>query len=650
MKQTCYRYVCFLLPLLFGPAGALFSQPSAGGTPRSLNPEFAREYGERPLRAVQLKKVDLKTVLSEDKKGPATRFTVPLSVDLGLANAGHWTRLEDGALLWRLKVRSPGALALAFLYDEFYLPPGATLFMYSEDGAQILGAYTHHSNLPNGKFMTGLIEGESAVLEYHEPASAAGQGRIHLFRVDHAYRKDFPRTATPRFNSPSSPSFFGFGAAQPCYHNINCPQGAKYQDQKRSVCRIIVVVQQGMGFCTGTLVNNTRQDGAPLLLSAFHCQDGFTPLYDFWRFDFNYEGVNCENPLVEPEPNSILGCRRLAGRRENDFLLLELSAAIPTGYGVYFSGWNRRETPPDSAVSIHHPLGDVKKLSLMRGKITVFNARIEWDNDVVTPPSHHFDVPYTFGTFELGSSGSALIDPEGRVVGQLHGGNASCPVTSGYFGRLSMAWEGGGTPETRLKDWLDPLGAAPLAIDGMNTAEGVGTLAGRIRMENGKSVAGARVELTGAAQAGMFTDADGHFQFDELSLGEVYTLNFIKNDDYPNGLSTLDLILIRKHILGLEKLGSPYQMIAADVNLSNSITTLDLILIQKVILGVDLAFPNAPSWRFIPADYEFPDPANPFQSMIPPVYPVANFGESRLDIDIVGVKLGDVNHSATPSQ
>jgi len=630
---------------------SLFAQAqiSSGGTPLSFTPEFQEKHGDR-LRTHRVERLNVSRAKEAEEVRPGFSFTEPVRVDLGLMNAGQWTELEDGSFMWRLKIQSRGALALAVLYDEFYLPPGATLYMYSEDRQQLLGAYSYRNNRPGGKFMTGLIEGESAILEYHEPAAVAGQGQLHLFRVDRAFRPVYKDAANVESRSPQEGET-GFGASLDCHENANCAAGDSWENQKKSVCRIIVVVEEGMGFCTGTLMNNTRQDGTPYLLSAYHCQDGYTPLYDFWRFDFGYRSPFCSDPGSEPVPRSVLGADPVAGRQENDLLLLKLQTVIPSTFDVYYAGWDRREAVPAAAVNFHHPVGDIMKVATIDGGITIFPGTIDWNNGVVTPANHHFDSDYSTGTFELGSSGSALFNQNGLVVGQLHGGNPeSCTQTQAWYGRLALAWEGGGSPQTRLRDWLDPLNTGTELMPG--TAEpdpGFADLSGMVRTETGDPLVGVEIDISnldGTIQRTAFTDQSGRYTFDNLPLQEFYSLIVSRKGDDNNGVSTFDLIQVRKHILGIERLDSPYKMLAADVNLSGGITTLDLIKTQKVILGVSPGFDETESWQFLRGNFIFTDPTNPFLDDLPTQHFLPDFTNEVTDLDFTGVKNGDVNGSA----
>jgi len=170
------------------------------------------------------------------------------------------------------------------------------------------------------------------------------------------------------------------------------------------------------------------------------------------------------------------------------------------------------------------------------------------------------------------------------------------------------------------------------------------TISGYIRTESGAGVNNVSVSLTGSASETTSTDANGYYEFNNLTLGGNYTISPEK-DVFPlNGVSVADVILLSKHILGLQPLGSPYKMIAGDVNNDKKLTTIDLIHLRKLILAIDTAFVANTSWRFVWADYIFPVPTNPwFEAFIEGGGP--DF-EENTQIDFVAIKIGDVNGSA----
>ncbi|RMF32101.1 MAG: T9SS C-terminal target domain-containing protein, partial [Bacteroidetes bacterium] len=141
------------------------------------------------------------------------------------------------------------------------------------------------------------------------------------------------------------------------------------------------------------------------------------------------------------------------------------------------------------------------------------------------------------------------------------------------------------------------------------------------------------------------TDIDGAFNFN-VPAGDDYTLTPVKDVDPLNGVTTFDLVLISKHILGVQPFSSPYQWIAADANRSNTVTTFDMVEIRKLILFINDEFTNNTSWRFVDKDYSFPA-GNPLAVEFPEVINFNNLTVDQLAADFVAVKIGDVNGSAS---
>jgi hypothetical protein len=173
-------------------------------------------------------------------------------------------------------------------------------------------------------------------------------------------------------------------------------------------------------------------------------------------------------------------------------------------------------------------------------------------------------------------------------------------------------------------------------------------IAGIIRTENNEPVANVQVEITGTIEASYTTTTSGTYLFLPLfSFADSLVVTPSRDDNPLNGVSTFDVVLITRHILGTQLLNSPYRMIAADVNQSGTITILDLIQIRKLILGITNSFPNAPSWRFVPSGYQFPEPTNPWQETFPEVIILDDLEENNvISGNFIGIKMGDVNGSA----
>lgn len=185
--------------------------------------------------------------------------------------------------------------------------------------------------------------------------------------------------------------------------------------------------------------------------------------------------------------------------------------------------------------------------------------------------------------------------------------------------------------------------------DNNNMCEGMamGMIAGGIQNEMGDMVENVNVQINGPKPLQIMTNEKGLFEFPELAFGQDYTVVPYKEDDPLNGVSTLDLILISKHILGIQRLTSPYKIIAADVDRSGHISTFDLIRLRRLILHIDDDLPTQNgSWRFVEASFQFPVPDNPFATYFPEVYNINDFTDMEMHADFIAVKVGDVNASA----
>lgn len=106
------------------------------------------------------------------------------------------------------------------------------------------------------------------------------------------------------------------------------------------------------------------------------------------------------------------------------------------------------------------------------------------------------------------------------------------------------------------------------------------------------------------------------------------------------------MIIIRRHILGIQLMTNPYQLIAADVDNSGAIDDDDFDLIRQLLLGNITEFPNNTSWRFVDADYVFPEPTNPWSEPFPEAIELMDVLEDVLDADFIGLKIGDLNGTA----
>ncbi|MEP6796032.1 MAG: T9SS type A sorting domain-containing protein [Saprospiraceae bacterium] len=184
----------------------------------------------------------------------------------------------------------------------------------------------------------------------------------------------------------------------------------------------------------------------------------------------------------------------------------------------------------------------------------------------------------------------------------------------------------------RVNGWLDCGGGDP------------GPIAGEILTEDVQSIEKVIVTMSQQGQnwPPYTTMENGKFSFSTYQTGLETTLEPIRNDNYRNGVSTLDLVRIKKHLLGIESLSSAYDIIAADANNNHSISVLDLVELRKLILGIYSELPANKSWRFVPKDFIFPDPSHPWP--FPETFTfIENGGGGKYDF--IGIKIGDVNNT-----
>ncbi|QKX04930.1 T9SS type A sorting domain-containing protein [Aquimarina sp. TRL1] len=436
MKRILLFLVALFLVFLEGQ-----SQVSQKGTPVFEGRKVAKSA---KMMKVHLPSLDIEKLekedIEEEKKGVPMRFAYGHKVVLNFENSGNWFTAKNGDKFWLLEIESTGAKSLNITFDEFFMAEGASLFVYNEGKTMVKGAFTSFNNKKTGDFSIAPVKGDKIILEYYQPKTVKGKSRLQISTVAHDYKGIYKLAKD-------------FGDSGSCHNNINCDEGDGWKDQSRSVA--LVTLGNGTRWCTGTLINNSKNDGTPYFLTANHCteDEGRNPAN--WIFIFNYESPSCESVEVSTD-DSISGCRVLANGVDSDYLLLELSVTPPERYNVYYSGWDAREIIPTNTVGIHHPWGDIKKISFDHDAPEVTKY---YDREKGSGITHWHVKNWESGTTEKGSSGSALFNPEKRIIGQLHGGDAACGIIdSDWYGRLSVTYP-------NICQWLAP-GCSEKVMDG----------------------------------------------------------------------------------------------------------------------------------------------------------------------------------------
>jgi V8-like Glu-specific endopeptidase len=432
------RYNLILIGALCLIGQCALGQISEGGSPVSFS--LSTKMSDVPV--VTMPPVNTKALIQEDEEARMVkddtpkpfRFGYAIDVDIDIKKAGVLKRLLDGSKLWMLKIQSENAYSINLIFNRFRLSEGSKFFIYNEDKTMVLGAFTPEvSNNSHNEFATDLVQGNTIVLEYYEPESA-NDGVINISKVIHGYVNSFSKA-------------FGDELAN-CHIDVNCPLGDEWENEKRAVS--LILTDDNTGFCTGCLVNNTQGDLTPYYLTANHCLKGNT---NTWIFKFRYWKSGCGSGFVDGF--SVSGATLRANYTPTDFALLELNSSIPDNYKVYYAGWDRTEEFAQNVTGIHHPVGDVMKIS--------YSERI---GETSSPfgSLDLWDIMFDQGTVQTGSSGSPLFNQNHKIIGQLrsnprcsNGSECFCNYPIGVYGKFGWSWEGGGTSSTRLKDWLDPL-------------------------------------------------------------------------------------------------------------------------------------------------------------------------------------------------
>ncbi len=331
----------------------------------------------------------------------------------------------------------------------------------------ITGPVTEKENNKDGIWGSWVYQGELITVEIKTPIVSMKEFILHSSNVAYGYKEIY-----------KSIKVGGFGSSGPCNINVICPLGNGWEGERNSVSTILSA--NGGEFCTGSLIMNTCGTNTPYYLTANHCFEQGNSNVPGWRFAFQAWSTTCPNPGVNTNGVMYNGATLRARNAASDFCLVELNQTPPANSGLHYAGWNRSATPAQNATGIHHPSGDLMKISRANNPVTVASAfgttnqhwRANWSpqnngaGQIVTPIT------------ETGSSGSPFFDQNHRVIGQLHGGPSACGAANlwDFYGRFDLSWIGGGTNTTRLSNWLDPNNTGAITTNTTNVSSLIATL------------------------------------------------------------------------------------------------------------------------------------------------------------------------------
>lgn len=445
------KYCLFVLlvvcgsPFLFGQRTAL--------APTSI-PLSEVEQISMPI---QSNKVLQEQELQRRGPGVAPKFAESIPVRITPQTHGTWEQVRSGDWVWRVRIFSQDAYSLNLGFTQYHMPSEGKLFLYTPDLQNIQGPFYPATEETHDQLWTPILKGEEIVIEVQLPAYQRADLRLELGFVNHDFMDFF---------SPSS---------QSCNLDVICgaAEGWPEVDNYRDVIQSVAVISIGGTFlCSGFLINNARQDCKPYFMTASHCglrKSNQQSLVVYW----NYENSSCRQPRSAQSgargdgslADFNTGSTVVANYEYSDFTLALLNKPVSATANAFFAGWNKSTELPKKAVCVHHPNTDEKRISFENDPCFIAD-----ENDPNTPDSTGNVViisDWDVGTTEGGSSGAPLFNESKQVIGQLYFGEASCNNNAyDAFGWFHISWEGGGTPETRLKDWLDPDDLGLTSLDG----------------------------------------------------------------------------------------------------------------------------------------------------------------------------------------
>lgn len=453
------------------------SQISQGGIPYSFKHPLITQVSESKITPPSVR--FFQSLSNNDKSSYCVGTTLPTS--LNPLNSGTWINHENGSRSWLIKISSSEAIGLSLNYSSFTIPEGAEVFLYNEKRNHVIGKYTSARNYKNPITHTQIVEGQTTILEYYEPANCTQNFKLEIESVVYYFRGFEDYFNSYKANNKNN-------RAEYCQVDVACsPESDGWDKQIDAVVHFVFPDGGSYYVCSGAVINNTNHDCTPYILTAWHCgEHTANQNLSGYTWYWNYQKSNCQPNNNGSDPSKgnktmINGAVRSSSgsgtlnnppgdnqMKGSDFSLIELNSNIPQSYNAFYAGWDRGSSLKSSGVSIHHPNGSAKKISTFDSNLQsqsynggAFNAHwmVFWSETV----NGH-------GVTEGGSSGSPIFDQNKKIVGQLSGGSSECdyPDDPDLYGKFSKNWVDNGSSEgAQLAPWLDPNGTNLTDIEGI---------------------------------------------------------------------------------------------------------------------------------------------------------------------------------------
>lgn len=384
--------------------------------------------------------------------------------------SGEWHVPANGTAVWQLELHSEDATFLGLRLQDLHLPPEGEISLIGTHGRS--GPFTSDDQSEDGTLWIPIVHGSQAVLEVALPAASLSELRFGESILHYGVQPlDGNRPVTK-----------AEGDAGNCHNNVACPVG---DDWPSAIDATVLLIIGNQVVCNGALLNNTRDDGTPLIITADHCGirsngdgEGF-PASSVTAI-FNFQSEQCDSSSGVSDEDRINGATLLYRERRSDTSLIRLDRAPPARFNVSYAGWDASGNGIDDGSGVHHPSGDIKKISLFDQPAQKETVTIT-DGALVGSRNQTVDawrIDWSDGVTEPGSSGSGLWSPEERLIGVLSGGSSACgssgllglggsDINRGpdFYGRLEVAFSRSGELGTPIQRFLDPTGSGVLRVE-----------------------------------------------------------------------------------------------------------------------------------------------------------------------------------------
>ena len=411
-----------------------FSQIQSEGTPKY--------YNNDPSNGINFLTLENNPRVDREFHPMVFQFGIEYDVDINLLDEAQ-VYIDNNIYTFILGISSEDAYGMGFSFDHFFLSENAELYFYDRERTRFLGALTNMNNKSTNSLTTSVVKGENIIIELSVPQEEIKDIRLNIDTIIHD-QADIMNY----YNTIDSDR-------EDCNINVICSEGDEWRDQINGVVR----VSMGGGLCSASIINNTSNDRTPYVLFADHCVSGSASGYVFY---FNYQSASCSGNSG-PTNQTVSGSTLLASEDINsgpDFALLRLTSDIPDSYDPFYVGWSRSSFAPQEAVGIHHPGGDIKKISFTNDNVSAGGTG-----------GYYWEFQYDEGRVIPGSSGSPFFDQNKRQVGiasyiytNYCDPSPDCYCAQQYnhgYGRFDSAWNMG------LSQYLDPINSGQTAIDGI---------------------------------------------------------------------------------------------------------------------------------------------------------------------------------------